>query len=190
MKRIVLVVLALFLAGCAPKFPEQANLNLHVEAQSTGVFRDGVTATLRGRDDRGYDEIAVYQINRDPVARIGNRNAPHVVVSERLAIGFREQGLLFDNSAPAHILLEINELLATVTKPKLLYSTEAISRISVTVTNDGDSLTKRYRKESTRGSMRRPGLEELETLLNDQLSDIVQQILQDTEIRQTIIGKR
>ncbi len=184
MRALLAVVLFLLVAGCAPKYPDTANLNLHVASQQAALFAGGTAATMQGRDVRGYDEIIRYQIKNDPVVAIPNLNAPQIVVSERLAIGLREQGLVFEHSAPVQILLEINDLLATVNKPELLYKTEAVSRISVSVTNRGDTLIKRYRKQAERTSATRPDIEDLEDLLNDQLSQIINQILADVELRE------
>jgi uncharacterized lipoprotein YajG len=188
MKPWILILCLSLLAGCAPALPYDANLNLSVTAQQGRLFAEGTAASLQGHDGRDYEEVARYEIKDDPAVRIPNRNAPHLVVSERLAIGFREQGLVFSHQAPAHLLLEIDELLATVTKPKILYDTKAVSAVSVTVSNGGSSLTKRYRKEATRASATRPDLEELEALLSEQLSRIVQQILEDQEVRKLILG--
>jgi len=177
-----------FFVGCAPTLPLDANLNLSVTTQPVNVYPGDTAITLRGHDGRDYQEVVRYVIKDDPPVPIPNRNPPHIVVSEQLADGFRAQGLIFAQQAPAHLQLDIEALLATVTRPKVLYDIKAVSAVSVTVTSHGDSLTKRYRKESTRVSATRPGLDEVEPLLNEQLSRIVQQILDDQEIRKLIAG--
>ena len=184
---VVCACLWLFI-GCAPTLPLDADLDLSVPAQSAHVYPGDTAISLRGHDGREYQEVVRYVIKDDPPVPIPNRNPPHIVLSEQLADGLREQGLVFAQSAPAHLQLEIEELLATVTKPKVLYDIKAVSTVSITVTGRGDSLTKRYSKESTRVSVTRPGLDDVEPLLNEQLSQIVQQILVDQEIRKLIAG--
>ncbi|MBE0584317.1 MAG: hypothetical protein IH612_11235 [Desulfofustis sp.] len=190
MKPWISIACLWLLVGCAPTVPFDANLNLSVTEQLQRRYPEGTAASLQGHDGRDYPEIARYTIKNDPAVAIPNRHPPQLIVSEHLAIGFREQGLVFEHQAPVHLLLEIDELLASVTKPKVLYDISAVSAVSVTVTGSSDSLTKRYRKESTRVTVTRPELEDLESLLNEQLSRIVQQILDDEEIRKLIISSR
>ncbi|MEE4314353.1 MAG: YajG family lipoprotein [Desulfofustis sp.] len=173
--------------SCAPTLPLDANLTLSVATQPVNIYPDGSMISLRGHDGREYQEVVRYLIKDDPPIPIPNRNPPHVVIAEQLADGLRGQGLVFSQQAPAHLELAVEELLATVTKPKVLYDITAVSAVSITITGDGDALTKRYRKESTRVSVTRPDLDDLEPLLNEQLSRIVQQILEDQEIRKLII---
>lgn len=175
------------IVGCAPTLPLDASLTLSVATQPVSSYPDGSTISLRGHDDREYQEVVRYLIKNDPPIPIPNRNPPHVVIAEQLADGLRGQGLVFSQQAPVHLELVVDELLATVTKPKFLYDIKAVSAVSITITGHGDALTKRYRKESTRVSVTRPDLDELEPLLNEQLSRIVQQILEDREIRKLIV---
>lgn len=186
MKKLAFFVLILLLTGCTQKYPETANLNLQVMTQPAEIYSDGMAATIRGHDARENAAIVLYQIGDNPVVRIPNLSAPHIVISEQLVDGLQKQGLLLDSSAPVHILLEINELLVTVTKPEFLYETKAVSRITLSVKNKGNTIARKYKKEAKRETATRPNVSELETLLNNQLTDIVNRILQDEEIRETI----
>jgi uncharacterized lipoprotein len=177
----------LLFVGCTPILPLDANLTLSVATQPVNIYSNGSAISLRGHDGREYQEVVRYLIKDDPPVTIPNRNPPHVVIAEQLAAGFRGQGLVFAQQAPVHLELAVEELVATVTKPKVLYDIEAVSAVSITITDHGDALTKRYRKESIRVSVTRPDLDELEPLLNEQLSRIVQQILEDQEIRKLIV---
>ncbi|BDD87952.1 YajG family lipoprotein [Desulfofustis limnaeus] len=187
--RSLVILFALFaLFGCAPTLPLDATLTLTVAAQPGGGYPAGTAATLQGSDKRADSAVISYAIKDDPPVMLPSRHDPQIILTEKLAIGFREQGLVFEHQAPARLILEIEGLLATVTKPKLLYNTEAISVVALTVTKHGNSLTKRYKKESSRASATRPDLEDVEALLNEQLSRIVEQILADGEIRAIIVG--
>lgn len=188
MRLLVLFFSLLALSGCAPTLPLDATLTLTVAPQPGGSYPAGTAATLQGRDKRADSAVISYAIKDDPPILLPSRHDPQIILTEKLAIGFREQGLVFEHQAPARLVLEIEELLATVSKPKLLYNTEAISVVALTVTKHGNSLTKRYKKESSRASATRPDLEEVEALLNEQLSRMVEQILADGEIRAIIAG--
>jgi uncharacterized lipoprotein YajG len=50
-------------------------------------------------------------------------------------------------------------------------------------------LTRVYRREARQSSATRPDLAVLENMLNSQISDILQQILQDEEVQAVISGR-
>ena len=182
MKKIVLLACVLLFPGCAVKYPETANLNLQVAAQSSAVYTNSA-ASVRGRDARENPEVVVFKVKNEPVVKVTNFSPPHIVVTERLVGGLREQGLEFESSAPVRILLDLNQLLVTVTKPKLLYNAEAVSEITLEIKNSKTTLKKKYTRNDSKDSVSRPKIDEIEKMLNDQLSDIVNQILSDTEFR-------
>ena len=170
MKKIVLLACVLLFPGCAVKYPETANLNLQIPVQSSAVYTDS-TAYIRGLDTRENPEIIVFKIKDEPVVKITNLNSPEKVVLERLAGGFYEQGL---------------QLLGTVTKPKLLYISEAVSQVTLEVMTSKASLKKKFTRSGTQESVSRPDVSEIEKMLSDQLSSIVDQILVDAELREVI----
>lgn len=189
MKKVLLVVFVLLLAGCGPKYPEYANLNLQVIPQPGQVADNEAGVAISSKDRRDAPEVIVYQITEGASIQITNRNPPHILVSERLAIGLREQGFMVQSSATTHLLIEIEELQATVTKPAYLFVTEAQSRIALTVKNQKTGMTKNFSRQSTRKSVTSPETEDLEKLLNEQLSAIVNQTLADPDIRKLLKGE-
>jgi uncharacterized lipoprotein len=181
-----LLFLALVLSGCSAKYPIATNLTLPVSSQPTGIFLDGTTAALTGHDARPNSAVVIYQLKGEPEIEIPNQTAPHILVTEQLASGLKEQGLVFASGSPVRIQVDLNELFVAVTHPQLLYRAAAKSRLTLTVRNKGISITKTYDREATRESLTRPPVEDLEMMINDQLTDIIKQILQDAEIRATI----
>lgn len=184
MSRILLLMCILFLNGCAPKYPAVANLNLEITPQPP-IF-SGSSAYIEGHDARENEEVILYQLPEQPPIWVPNMNPPHILATERLAGGLREQGLMFESSAGVRILLEINELQVTVTKPKFLFAANAKTRVTLKVVKGGTSLAKKYEREATKESPQRPNLDKLETMLNDQLSEVINQILDDEDIRRAI----
>jgi uncharacterized lipoprotein len=188
MKKLVLLACALLLTGCSVKQPATTNLNLQILEQSSTIYT-GSAATIRGEDKRRDSAVAVYQIKEDPAAKVTNISAPHVMLTEQLANGFREQGLIFSNGSEVRILFKLNELLVTITKPKMLYLAEAKSQVSLQVVQGSNSVTKKYDRQATQESARRPDIRKIEDMLNSQLSDIVNQILKDEDIRAAISAR-
>lgn len=186
MKKVMYVLIVLLLVGCGPKYPEYANLNLQVTPQSGQVYGNEASVSITSRDKRDNPEVIVYQLTEGASVRITNLNPPHILVSERMAIGLREQGIMVQSSSPTTLLLEIEELQATVTKPAYLYVTEAQSSIALTVKNQETGMTKNFSRQSTRKSVTRPEIAKLEELLNEQLSAIVNQTLRDPDIQKLL----
>lgn len=186
MKKIALVACILLLAGCSAKYPLTTNLHLRVGSQSTGIYNNTITAVLKGHDARRDKAVVAYRIGDQPEILLENATEPHVLITDRLANGLLEQGLVFQNSAPVRIQINLDELLANVSRPKLLYSATARSHVTLILNNRGTTLTKTYDREANRESATRPPVQDLEAMLNEQLNEIIKQILQDDEVRTAI----
>ncbi len=186
MKNLAVLILLILFTGCAHNYPINANLNLQIIPQTDGIYSDGKTASITGIDSRTEPEVVIYQITDGAAVRITNLSPPHILVSERLAGGLREQGLQQESLSPIKIQLDIKELVATVTRAKVLYLTKATSSINLIIDNRGRTLTKSYNLESNRESLSKPDMTDLEKLLDAQLSDIVSQILGDSNIQEFI----
>ena len=87
------------------------------------------------------------------------------------------------------IELELNQLLAMVSKPKRLYKTNVVSQITMKAKHGENSITKRYTRKNDQESFLRPKVIAIENILNDQLSDIAMTILTDKDLRELIINK-
>ena len=184
MYRPILVAAALLLCGCAPQYPTQANLNLQIMAQPP-IYSD-TSAFIRGHDARTSEAVIIYLSNDQQPIEVDNMSPPHLLVTERLAAALREQGLSFENSADTRIFLEINELQVAVSRPKFLYTAEAKTNITLKVVKESTSFAKKYDRVATKESPQRPAVNQLENMLNDQLSEIIAQILADQDIRKAL----
>ena len=182
------LLIAVMVAGCAPQYPLYGNLHLAGKPQPL-VYSDA-SAFLRGQDGRQQKEIFAYLQAGQPPVRIENMQPPHIVLTERLAEDLQAQGLAFSETAVTRIFLEINELLVTVSRPKLLHLAEARSRITIRVVTETTTLTKNYQREATRETPQRPKVEQLESMLNEQLDEILSQVVNDEDIRRAITGER
>jgi uncharacterized lipoprotein YajG len=186
MKNIILLACFLLFAGCA-KQPVIANLNLRIGEQPGGLYPATLSAAISGRDSRKSQDVVVYASDEPPTG-LANIRTPQELLEEKLAEGLRSQGLRLDPASPVHLMFDIKELLVRVSRPKMLYLAEGKTFITLTVENRGTVFTKTYKREATKESARRPDLPKLEEMLNSHLADIVQQMLQDREVR-NLIGR-
>ncbi len=184
MKRIIFALITILASGCAPQYPLNTDLRLQIQPTDTGVYDRSDTAAITSSDSRANREVIVYEAG-EPVA-ITNLNPVPIIVSERLAGGLRQQGLTINSTAPVIVKVDIVELQARVSRAKMIHHTAVVSRVTLRLEHNGRTLGKKYNHESNRESLDRPEVEELEELLENQLSDIVGQILADEAIRDFI----
>ena len=184
MKKIIFLVCFLILTGCA-KQPVIANLNLRLGDQTMGGYSADSSAVIIGQDTRKSSDVVIY-LSDNPPTGLANMVAVQELISARITDGFRNQGLGIAASSPVQLKFNIKELGVKVSRPKMLYMAEAKTFITLTVENRGTVFTKTYTREANRESATRPDLPELEEMLNGQMSGIVQQMLQDEEVRQLV----
>ncbi len=187
MNRLLFFTCLFLFVGCA-KQPVIANLNPRLGEQPAGIYSGGHSAVISGQDARKSSEVVIF-MNDQPSTRLANVSAPSDLFAARLFAGLRDQGLVIEPSSPVHLKFIINDLLVRVTHDKLLYSADAKTYITLAVENRGTVFTKVFKREANNDSATRPDLPDLEGMLNTQLADILQQIVQDGEIRQLISRK-
>ena len=179
----------MILTGCAGTMPDRADLYIEVVGQAAGVYPPSLEASVVGRDMRSDPSVIVYNTDRESIAMLTSRVPPQVLVKDSLAQGLRAQGLARGDRSNITISVVIQELQAKVTKPGALYAAKARTRLQIVIGNNGTSLTLDYNREANKESVTRPKVLDLETMLNNQLSDIVTKILEDPRVRAAIKGK-
>jgi uncharacterized lipoprotein len=192
MKRLLLLIIAVMLSGCAATLPDKTNLNPALETQPTGVYPPGIEIFVDSQDDRFEKHVVTYSIKNEPSTMLFNQVAPQIMLAERLADGFSQQGLTRVGRSEITVSIVIEELMVTVTRTKsgLLYNSDAKTRIKLKVDNNGTVLTKDYKREISKERATRPNIPDLETMLNEQLTDVIEKILGDGQVREAIRGKR
>lgn len=188
MDKIVLLLCVLLVSGCSAKYPQTANLNVVVPNQSEAVYTNAFVF-INGLDVRENAEVILYKLKTQPAVKVPSRNSPISIITEELAIGLQKQGLQFDTAAPVRIDLELNQLLVTVSKPKRLYNSQAVSQMTLKARHGKNSITKEYTRQNDQESVMQPKITKIETMLNDQLSDIVMTILTDRDLRELIFNR-
>lgn len=191
MKKLLLLVIVAMLSGCAAALPDKTNLNPRLEIQPTGVYPPGIEIVVDSQDDRFEKQVVMFSLKNEPAKMLFNQVAPQVMLAERLADGFGQQGLTRVGRANMTISVAIENLMVTVTKTKsnLLYNSEARTRIKLKVNNNGFTLSKDYNREASEETATKPDMPDLEAMLNDQLSDVIEKILGDGQVREAIRGK-
>jgi uncharacterized lipoprotein YajG len=189
MKNFLFVMISMILAGCAGTMPEKADLNIEIAHQPGGIYPSTINIMVIGQDKRSDPNIIIFKTDRDPATVLASRIPVENLLKEGLAQGFRQQGLAKSDRSAITATVVIKELLVKVTKPGALYTAKAYTRLQFIVNNNGNILTLEYNRDSTRDSLTRPKLLDLEVMLNNQLAEIVTKILEDERVRTAINRK-
>lgn len=189
MKKLPLLLCALIMAGCAASWPQKANINPVVDDQPSSIYQPGIDISISGVDSRNGAQIIKIALADSPVTLIPNQIAPEIVLTERLQNAFQQQGLASGNLSNVNIAVTIEDLQSTLTKPGVMFNITTNSRIKLTVSNNGNNLNKEYNRSSTKESITRPDIHDMEVQINEQLSDIMAQALSDNQIRGAIKGQ-
>ena len=188
MKKSLLLLAALTLGGCATHWPETALLNPQV-IPSNQQYYSGNRITLEGVDKR--EAAYVFSIKKkEKAAVLVNSEQPlNNLLAEKLAEGLRSQGLEVGNSGTTNLTLAISSAAVTVEEKTFTYVTK--SRVSLQVIADfqGSKLTKQFNMSSSKEGPGEPSMAELESILNQQLGSLLQQIMADNALRGYLKGQ-
>ncbi len=191
MRRLLLMIIAVLLSGCAAAMPDRINLNPTLEDQPAGVYPPGIDIFVDSKDDRFEKHVVTYSFKNEPSIMLFNQVAPQIMLAERLTDGLSQQGLTRVGRANITVTIAIEEMMVSVTRTKsgLLYNSAAKSRLRLTVNNNGSVLTKDYSREASKETATKPDIPDLEAMLNVQLADVIEKILGDGQVREAIRGK-
>ncbi len=187
MKKILFILLAMSLGssvtGCSTAWPESASINPIINDQADNILPNNTRVTVTGNDTRTGTQIIKIKLDGKPVVLIPNNVAPSTLLAERLARGFAKQGAIITSNADNQLTLTITQLQAEVTKPGFVYKSRINVKVSLKAENNGAHITKEYRQSAMQESATLPNTNEIEDMLNIQLSKLLNQILKDPQIR-------
>ncbi|MFB2830058.1 YajG family lipoprotein [Aeromonas jandaei] len=188
MKKLLLLLAALMLGGCATHWPETAMLNPQVIPANQQVY-SGNRITMEGVDKREAAYVFSIKYKEKAPVLVNSERPLNLLMAERLAEGLRSQGLEVGNSGTTNLTLVISNAAVNVEEKTFTYVTK--SRVSLQVIADfqGNRLTKQFNMSSSKESPSEPGMADLESTLNLQLGSALQQIMADEALRGYLKGQ-
>ncbi|NLJ93761.1 MAG: hypothetical protein GX324_11995 [Aeromonadales bacterium] len=185
---LVTALLALSLAACASYYPVAVDVNPTVKAKS-GVY-NGQTLSLSSKSSRENDYvIRIEQNNKAPVV-VGASGNIATQLEQALIQGFSTQGAIVESGAPTDIVLEVQEVLATVERGHVSYDVKQQVRMQLILKRDGRTTTKQFRRSAQEEfpGLLHPELDKVKAALNDQLSLMLNDMLTDLDVQHFIKG--
>ena len=187
MKRILFALLTLSLGGCATTWPESASINPQINDQPDNIY-SGNAVAIDNQDTRVGSQIIKIKIKKEPVVLLANNVSPASVLADRLGKGLTAQGAQISAQGDTHLTLIVEQLQSEITKPGLVYKSRVNLQVKVKAERNGASITKEFRKSAMKESATQPDIGDIELQLNEHLSSLLEQILQDSQLRNYIKG--
>lgn len=177
---------ALSLTACASYYPIAVDVQPQAEAKG-GLYR-GQALSLSSQDNRKNDYIIqIEQNNKAPVV-IGASNNIKVQMEQALAQGLSDQGAVTEQGAATQVQLELEDVLVRVIRGHISYDVVQQIRMQLVLKRDGRTITKQYRRSAQAEFPGRlhPELDKVKAALNEQLSLMIKDMLNDRDVQQFI----
>lgn len=187
MKSVLFAVLAVVLAGCSTAWPENASINPQINDQPDNLLA-GQSVSVSSQDVRSGHQIIKINKQGEPVVLIPNAISPDQVMADRLQKGLAAQGATIAPQGGAEVKVIVQNMLAEVTKPGLAYKTRVRMEVKLQVQKNGAGIAKTYQKSAMKESATQPDMGDIELMLNDQTSKLLNDMLSDSQVRAVIKG--
>ena len=186
MKRhlFLLPILALLLSACAQNYPLVAELKPSIAPQP--VRYENSTAVLVANDNRTSGAIASYDLDNQQPIEIENIVQVKELIAGQLRDILHSQGLRLEEEATTRLILNVDDLLVKVTRKGLMYEASATTQLRILVVDERHSLEKRYTRNASKLFPLRPAIDQVTTMLDVQIEEVLSTIATDQDINRAI----
>lgn len=188
-KWLMSAIVALSLTACASYYPIAVDVKPTADAKS-GVY-DGQAVSIGSNDARQYEHIIQIEQNNKKTVVIGASNNLEEQMTLALVRGLSTQGAQVGQGANTDITLELEEVLTRVIRGHISYDAVHQLRVQLTLKREGRTITKQFRRSAQAEFAGRlhPELDKIKEALNEQLSLMIKDILNDRDVQQFIKGQ-
>lgn len=149
---------------------------------SSSINYQNKTAQLSIKDLR--NKIHIIEIHtQDKAAQVINtRSDLNTLLHSTISRSLTQSGLTIDSSASNQLLLIIDKAEISVNQSTLQYNTTSVIQLTVKLTSHEQTLTKTFTTSSKSEGVLNADIAVLERDFNQQLSQLIQQIINDKEL--------
>lgn len=183
---ISLIVMALTLAGCSSHSPTYIKLNPQI-ANINQHQINGIPLAITTIDKRKANFIVQFDNKDDPARLISPAESPRKQLAHLFKQAFRTAGYQPSAQAPQQLEIQLDTLLTRVDENLFNYQANTSIIINIIATNGKQTLTKRYNAKGKQTGAMSVNLETLEQELNQLLSQVSLDIINDAELNQFLI---
>ncbi|MDO2947144.1 YajG family lipoprotein [Aeromonas simiae] len=188
MKKTALLLAATLLGGCATSWPETAYINPPI-VPANQQYYSGNSVTLEGVDSRPSAYVISVKKKEKPVVLINSGQPLPNIIAARLTEGFRSQGLNVANIGTTNLRVEVVQASVDVEEKTFTYVTKSKVSLRATADFQGNRVSKQFNASSSKEGPGQPNVVDLEAILNVHLSNLMQQILDDQQLRSYLKGQ-
>lgn len=179
--RTILIISAVLLMACSAS-PSSVQMQPEVSVKQTEQLQGDLTWRIGSQDQR----IAHYLIeivNGDNAARLINESRNSRAITEQvLQNQWIKQGLVIQADSPNIIDIQLIKLLAEVEQNSLSYKLDSNIIITVKLYADNKIFSKTFKSRFAKEGAFTADVKKVSEQLNDQLSQLLNEILQDSEL--------
>lgn len=181
MKRLIPLLSLFLLAGCAGT-PQEIILSptLPPQQYEQGELSD---VTLNTTDNRRQRHLLQIRQKGEQHQLLSASRSPSKLLDETITQGFIQQGYRVTPNANIVMTIDIEQLLINLNQNMVNYQAQNDITLKVTVNKPGKTLTKRFSSKGESHGPLKADVTVLERLFNEQLGQLVNQLLNDRQLK-------
>lgn len=178
----IIALSLLFIFGCAS--PDSIKINVDSDIRNsptkTGSFQ------ITTIDKRATQDIAVIRYTDKTKKSIHTSNSPSDVINSAIREGLSNSGHFNSADAKATINVELRRLNGKIDQGSVSYKAQLNAQIKVVIKHPKKTLTKQFKGQKKFKGAFTLNMDELEENMNELLSSLVDDIINDGEIHRLI----
>lgn len=182
MRKLVLAASVALLAACSAPQQEQLNFTPKAALSNSDLVKDSAF-TLTSKDVRSAQYVALVDSGRSNIEPIHAKQNVRIAIENALAEQFGSQGFRTTVTSENAVEVEIQQALVTVKHSVMQNEMDAKVTIEITAETPQGKLVKTYNGTGNRSGTLSASNEEIETVLNDVVDLVLQEIANDTELK-------
>jgi len=182
MRKLVLAASMALLTACSAPQQEQINFMPKPVLSNSDIVQ-GASFTLTSKDMRSAQYVALVDSGRSNIEPIHSKQNVRISIENALLEQFKSQGFRTTVSSENSVVVEVQEALVTVKHTIMENQMDGKVVLEVTAETPQGKLVKTYTGTAKRSGALSASNEEIETVLNDVINLVLQEVASDRELQ-------
>lgn len=182
MRKLVLAASVALLAACSAPQQEQINFMPKAVLSNSDLVQDA-TFTLTSKDVRSAQYVALVDSGRSNIEPIHSKQNVRISIENALLEQFQSQGFRSTVNSQNSLQVEVQQALVSVEHTVMENEMDGKVVIEITAETPQGKLVKIYTGTAKRTGALSASNEEIETVLNDVINLVMQEIADDRELQ-------
>lgn len=182
MKKLVLAASMALLTACSAPQQEQINFMPQAVLSNSDIVQDA-TFTLTSKDMRSAQYVALVDSGRSNIEPVHSKQNVRISIENALLEQFKSQGFRSTVNSENSVQIEVQEALVSVKHSVMENEMDGKVVLEITAETPQGKLVKTYTGTAKRTGVLSASNEEIETVLNDVVNLVLQEVSNDRELR-------